>query len=214
MIQKSEGEKMKLEGAIFDLDGTLLDSMSVWKTVGKDYIMSQGTIPHEDLAETFKTMSLQHAAEYCQEEYGIEKTTQEIIDGIDAMIAGFYEKEAQLKNGMKEILDDFVDKDVRMCIATANNRSLVESALKRLGIREYFKEILTCDEVGAGKEDALIYEKALECLQTKKENTLVFEDMIHAIKTAKEAGFIVVGVCEETEPDQETVKKISDYYIR
>lgn len=204
---------MKVEGAIFDLDGTLLDSMSVWRTVGNEYVLSQGSIPHEDLAEKFKRMSLMHAAEYCQTEYGIEKSTQEIIAGIDAMIAYFYEEKAQLKNGMREILEDFAEKNVQMCIATANDRKLVEAAVQRLGIEKYFKTILTCDEVGAGKENALIYEKALECLHTKKENTLVFEDMIHAIQTAKGAGFTVVGVREEVEADQEMVKAISDYYI-
>lgn len=204
---------MLVKGAIFDLDGTLLDSMAVWRTVGKDYIISQGTMPHEDLEKTFKKMTLQHAAEYCQKEYGVEKSIQEIIAGINAIISDFYRYKAPLKEGMREVLEHFAEENVQMCIATANDKALAELALERLGIRKYFKEILSCDDVGAGKESPLIYEKALECLQTKKEETLVFEDMIHAIKTAKDAGFKVVGVREAVEYDQEEVKRISDYYI-
>ena len=205
---------MLVEGVIFDLDGTLLDSMSVWNTVGDQYIRSQGIIPHEDLSETFKTMSLQQAAEYYQTVYGLKKSMEEIVAGIDKILEHFYREKVQLKEGMREILEYFANENVKMCIATANDKCLVENALQRLEIREYFTDILTCEEVGVGKESPIIYEKALECMNTKKENTVVFEDAIHAIKTVKENGFTVVGVYEESEPDQETVKRISDYYIK
>ena len=127
---------------------------------------------------------------------------EEIVAGIDKILEHFYREKVQLKEGMREILEYFANENVKMCIATANDKCLVEKASQRLEIREYFTDILTCEEVGIGKESPIIYEKALECMYTKKENTVVFEDAIHAIKTVKENGFTVVGVYEESEPDQ------------
>lgn len=204
---------MKIEGAIFDLDGTLLDSMSIWDTVGEDYLLSLGIAPRENLAETFKDMSLSQSAAYYQAEYGVDKTEQEIIDGINAIIEQFYLEKAPLKDGVKENIERLAEKGVKMCIATATDRHLVEGALMRCEIREYFTEIFTCREAGCGKNEPVIYEMALHSLGTKKESTIVFEDAIHAVKTAKKAGFVVVGVYDESEKNQKEVREQSDYYI-
>ena len=130
------------------------------------------------------------------------------------LIAEFYIKKAPLKAGVKEALEYFAENQVKMCIATATDKDLVEKALIRCGVREYFTEILTCGEVGHGKDEPVIYEKALEILGTTKENTLVFEDAIHAIGTAKEEGFMVAGVFDESEVKQEKVVELSDLYLR
>lgn len=203
----------QIEGIIFDLDGTLLDSMEIWNTVGNDYLISLGIEPRENLAEVFKEMSLKQSAEYYQRVYGVDKTIEEIISGINGVIESFYIERVQLKDGVKEFLETLSEQDVKMCIATATDRYLVEAALMRLGVRDYFQKILTCNEVGYGKDSSVIFEKALEILGTSKERTLVFEDALHAVKTAKQAGFQVVGVYDLSEPEQEEVKKLSDMYV-
>lgn len=180
---------MKIAGAIFDVDGTLLDSLSIWNTVGEDYLLSLGIQPEEHLAEKINDMSLSQAAIYFQTEYGVEKSVEEIIQGINDIVKNFYLKEVQLLPGVKEFLQLLSLQNVKMVAATVSDKVLIEKALLRCGIDTYFSEILTCEEVGAGKDEPLIYEKALEILGTSKVNTIVFEDALYAIETAQKAGF-------------------------
>ena len=204
---------MQIEGIIFDLDGTLLDSMKIWDSIGEDYLLSLGIKPRENLKEVFKDMSLIQSAQYYQQYYHVNKTTDEIIDGINKLIEDFYINKVQLKKGARAFLEELSRKNIKMIIATATDKYLVDAALLRLEIREYFIDILTCNEVGHGKDEPVIFEKALRRLNTNKLRTVVFEDAVYAIKTAKEAGFIVSGVYDESE-DQKLVKELSDFYIK
>lgn len=204
---------MKIDGAIFDLDGTLLDSMKIWDTIGEDYLLSLGIEPKENLKETFKNMSLTQSALYYQEHYSVDKTVEEIISEINSLVEHFYIYEVQLKHGVKEFLEKLSKNKIKMIIVTATDRYLVEASLSRLKIRQYFIDILTCQEVGYGKDVPVIYEEALKKLNTDKEKTMVFEDAVYAIITAKKAGFIVSGVCDQSE-EQDKVKELSDFYIR
>lgn len=205
---------MSIKGVIFDLDGTLIDSMFIWETMGEDYLLSRGIVPEEGLSGKFKTMSLVQAADYYRENYGIADKVETIIEGINSLVVDFYSNRVEPKDGVIEMLEAFHKRGVVMCIATASERSLVELALKRIGMDGYFSHILTCTEVGRGKDSPLIFEKALEMLGTKKEETLVFEDALHAIETAKAAGFKLVGVYDESaRNEQNKIKEVSDYYL-
>lgn len=205
---------MKIKGAIFDLDGTLLDSMFIWDTIGEDYLIRRGITPEDGLNEKFKTMSIVQAAKYYQSNYGLTENVEEIISGVNGMIDHFYAGVVTLKNGVLSALDRLKADGVKLCIATATDRYMVEAALKHNGIFEYFSDILTCTEVGFGKDSPLIFEKALEILGTDKNETLIFEDALHAIETAKKSGFQVVGVFNQSSiNEQSKIKEISDYYI-
>ncbi len=202
-----------IKGAIFDLDGTILDSMFLWDTIGEDYLRSLGEEPKENLAEIFKTFTLQQAAEYYRNHYGIKLSVEEIVVGINSMVAKIYRTKVTLKSGVKDFLKRLHDNGVKMCIATVTDRPIVEDVLKRLKVLEYFSEIFTCAEVGFSKETPEIYRQALKNLGTEKTGTVVFEDALHALKTAKGDGFKVVAVYDSYEPRQEEMKEISDYYI-
>lgn len=207
------GEAMRIKGAIFDLDGTLMDSMFIWDTIGADYLISRGIIPEEGLNEIFKKKSLVQAAQYYQDNYGITDSIPTIMEGVNGMIDHLYSQKITIKKGVLPLLEKFKEKGVEMCIATATDRHLVEAALKHNGIYEYFSHILTCTEIGFGKDSPEIFEKALEKLETEKTETLVFEDALHAIETAKHSGFQVVGIYDESSwEDQEKIKELSDYY--
>lgn len=204
---------MKLDGAIFDLDGTLLDSMFIWDTIGADYLRSLGLEPRPDLRETLRNMSLYQAACYYQQEYHVPGTAEEIMAGVNRMIEHFYVDEVQVKPGVPQFLERLKERGVRMCIATATARHLVEAALERTGIRPYFGTLFTCTEVGHGKDEPYIFHAALDFLGTEQSRTLVLEDALYAIQTAKAAGYTVAGIFDPSEPDQEAVKALSDYYI-
>ncbi len=202
-----------IKGAIFDFDGTLVDSMFIWDTFGEDYLKSFGIEPKENLAEVFKTFTLEQAAEYYRRHYGIELTVNEIAEGINTMVAEIYRTKVVLKPGISDFLKRLQSSGVKMCIATVTDRPVVEDVLKRLNIYEYFSEIFTCTEVGFSKETPEIYRLALKHLGTKKTETVVFEDVLHALKTAKDDGFTVAAVYDSHESMQKEMKEISDYYI-
>ena len=188
-----------IKGAIFDLDGTLLDSMFIWDTIGEEYLRSLGKEPHEDLKETFMALTLEEAAEYYREHYRVPLSVKEIVDGVNAMVEQTYRTKVTLKPGIAEYLAWLKENGVRMCVATVTDRYLVEETLERLGVRHYFSEIFTCAEVGFGKDIPVIYQKALEHLETEKRDTYVFEDMLFALNTAKTDGFPAVGVYDRHE---------------
>lgn len=202
-----------LKGAIFDLDGTVLDSMSIWDTIGEDYLRSLGKEPRENLKETFKTFSLEQSAEYYRENYGVTLSVNAIVDGVNKMVERYYAETVQLKPDIKMFLEKFKAKGVKMCIATVTDKPLVEIALQRLGVRNYFSEIFTCASVGHSKEEPHIYRDAQKHLGTSKEETVVFEDALYALKTAKADGFVTVGVFDVHEENQEELKRMADCYI-
>ena len=202
-----------IKGAIFDLDGTLLDSMFIWDTIGEEYLRSLGKEPHEDLKETFMTLTLEEAAEYYREHYGVTLSVKEIVDGVNAMVEQTYRTKVTLKPGIAEYLAWLKENGVRMCVATVTDRYLVEETLERLGVHHYFSEIFTCAEVGFGKDKPVIYQKALEHLETAKDETYVFEDMLFALNTAKTDGFPTVGIYDRHEAHQDELKELADYYV-
>ena len=204
---------MRIRGAIFDVDGTLLDSMFIWDTIGETYLRSIGYQPKENLNETFKNMSLHQAACYYQTEYGVTLSIDQIMDGVNAMLERYYRFEVPLKPGVAELLERLRQNGVKLCIATATDRHLVEAALDRCGVLSCFGEIFTCNEVGHGKDEPDIFEVALRFLGTRREETLVFDDALYAVRTAKEAGFPVAAVYDSHERSQAEVRARSDLYL-
>ena len=202
-----------IKGAIFDLDGTLLDSMFIWDTIGEVYLRSLDIEPREILSETFKTFTLEESAEYYRMHYGVSLSVAEIVDGVNRMIEDLYKSTVPLKKGVAEFLAGLSKAGVRMCIATVTDKYLVEAALTRLKVRQYFSEIFTTAEVGCGKNDPKIYRTALAYLGTQKSETVVFEDAYHALMTAKNDGFPVAAVYDKHELRQTEMKENGDYYI-
>lgn len=202
-----------IKGAIFDADGTLFDSMFIWQTIGERYLSSIGYKPKENLNETIKNMSLYQAACYYISEYGVTLSVDEIMDGVNSMIKDYYFNDVKLKPYVADFLQDLDSKGIKMCIATATDKELVEAVLKKYDIRKHFSDIYTCSSVGHGKDEPIIYRKAAEHLKTEKSETFVFEDALYALETAKNDGFNTVAVFDKYEKQQSIVKEISDYFI-
>ena len=204
---------MIIDGAIFDMDGTLLDSMGFWKTATKNYMTGIGYTPAEDLDEVTKTMSLYQVACFCKEQYRMPEEIPGIMDGINRSVEHFYLYEVQAKPGVPEFLERLHRDGVKMCLATATDLYLVEAALKRLGLRRYFGKLFTCTDIGHGKDEPNIYNAALRFLGTPRSTTWVFEDLLFALKTAKAAGFRTAGVQDPAENEPEEMKRLADVYI-
>ena len=205
---------MRLQSAIFDMDGTLLDSMPMWRSLYRDVVVSLGKEPQPDFVEQVKPLTLEEAAVYCKEAHDLPMTVEEVIDCFKAHVYEFYTTQVQAKPGLKKFLALLKMESVWMYVATATDRPLAEAALRHAGIYDYFRGLITVAEAGVGKRDPEIFERALRRLQSNKKDTVVFEDALHAIQTAKRAGFRVAAVYDPSaDDDQEEIKALADYYI-
>ena len=207
---------MRLQSAIFDMDGTLLDSMSTWRYLGRNTLLELGKEPRPDLEEHLKNRDMRTGAAYCVEAYGLDCSVDEMMDLLNARIRDFYQNRVQAKPGVERFLSLLKMEGVWMYVATNTDRSLAEAGLRHAGLDGYFRGLMTCAEVGAGKnESPEIYERCMRRLRSTKKDTVVFEDALHAIQTARDAGFRVCGVYDpSSEADQETIRQLSEYYIR
>lgn len=203
-----------IKGAIFDVDGTILDSMGIWDEAGIRYLKSKGIEAPSDLGDTLFTMTIAEAADYLKEKFALKETPDAIEQGILDTVKDYYYEEAPLKNNVAEVLEMLKRNKIPMAVASSSEKAHIEAAFQRLGILKYFQAIYTCQEVGEGKSSPLIFEKACEELGTNPEETYVFEDALHAIKTAKKAGFRTVGIYDRySEKDQKEIQGTADSYI-
>ena len=203
-----------IKGAIFDMDGVLLDSMPMWDHAGEMYLAGQGIEAEPDLEKVLFTMTMQKGAEYIRDHYGLKLTADEIIDGINETVRDFYANKAVPKNGVLKFLRMLKSHNIPVTVATSTDRCHVEAALSRNGLMEYVDKIFTCSEVGVGKAASpKIYELAAEFMGTKVGESFVFEDAYHAAETAQNAGFTVVGLYDESSRDMQAELKVHcNYY--
>ena len=205
---------LMIKAAIFDADGTLLESMHIWKELGTRYLESLNIEPEENLSSVLYPMSLEQSCRYLREHYRLKEAEGEILTGILGIIEGFYRDEVNLKDGVKDFLSAMREKNIPMVIATSCDRGLLVSALKRNKIDGFFAEIFTCSELNTTKREPEIFMACSEFLGLEPENIGVFEDALFAVETAKRAGFITFGVEDESNiNDRWRIKAISDYYI-
>lgn len=205
--------ELKYPYAIFDMDGTLLDSMKYWKDLGGNYLRSKGLTPPENLRNILASLTMEEGAEYFKKEFGIEGTAEEITADIYRLIRREYEEEIEAKPGAKEFLKRLKASGVTMCVATATASCMAEPALKRLGLDSFFEFILDCSE-SSGKTSPVIYDQAAARLGGCRENTLVFEDAWHAAVTAHQAGYYVAVVQDDSQREKTAeLRQMADCFI-
>ena len=203
----------KIRGVIFDLDGTLLDSMWMWGEVAERYLRSHGAAPRPGIREILRTLNAIEEAQYYIDEYGVNLSTDEIIADRKKMMLEFYSNEVRIKTGVMPVLEALRERGIKMCITTATERELMEPALTFNGITGFFERLFTCDEEDTSKKSPDIFICAAEYMGTDITETLVVEDALFAMETAKKAGFIVAGVYDKSSDDeQDKIKAFCDYY--
>ena len=198
--------------AIFDMDGTLVDSMTFWKNLASEYLYSKGVreIPG-DILERIKPMTMSESAALFQQEFGL---TGDPEAEMDAMMEQHYRNDIPLKSGVREYLRTLHLRGVRMCVASATAEHLMKDCLKRLGILEYFAFLLSCESVGAGKRSPMVYQESAKRLGATPAEIAVYEDALYAVQTAKDAGYFVVGVYDSSaESNWQTIAGLADEII-
>lgn len=197
--------------AIFDLDGTLLDSSEMWQNLGIRYLELLGISPREDLAKTLSEMTLPESAGYLRENYSLTYSIEEIQRQLARMTENFYRKEVDLRLGAPRLLALLRSRCVKMSIATAGDAGLGMTALERLGVANFFAGAVSCTEYGA-KTSSEVFFAAAELIYAVPEETLVIEDSLCALRSAKKAGFQTAAVRDISEHNQDELKRLADFY--
>jgi len=189
-------ELSNVKGVIFDIDGTLLDSMSIWEDLCSRYLTSLNVTPSEDVDSIVANMSMIECADYAISRYNLDLDRDDFIAGIRKIIEKFYREEVALKPGAKELVDSIWQAGIPMVLVTTGDRKLAGCALVRCKIFDKFEALLTCNDYNTSKESAYIFELAEDIIDrfAVKGDVYVFEDSIVAIRTAKQAGYKVVGI--------------------
>lgn len=181
---------------IFDMDGTLTDSMHDWKALGRDYLVSKGAEPDETLLWMVKTMTMIESAAYFMDAFGIEGPPERIVEEMQAVMAERYRSDIPLKPGVRAYLAALKAQGARLCVATATAEPLARSCFRRLGIEDCFDAVISCETLGVGKDRPDVFLAAAGRMGADPADCAVFEDALFAAGTAKRAGFYTVGVRE------------------
>ena len=208
---------MDIKGAIFDCDGTLVDSLGFWaifyEMLGERYFNDKNFWPKAEDDHAMRTQNTEFLGRTLHNNYGAGESAEEIRDWFYDRFGWYYDNVVPLKPGARELLAYWKAQGVKMCVATASEIHMVKKILERHDIMEYFEDVISCTKVGAGKDRPDVFLAAVEFLGTPREQTWVVEDSVLAIETAKKAGFPTVGVYDANAFGQDRAKELSDLYV-
>ena len=202
------------EAVIFDLDGSLVDSMWMWKAIDIEYLGGFGIEAPKDLQKEIGGRSFVETAIYFKERFGLEDSIEKIGDDWNRMAFDKYTHEVPLKDGADKFLAICEEKGIKLGIASSNSTELIEQVLASHGIRDKFKSIKSGTEVLKGKPAPDIYLTVAKELGAEPSKCLVFEDLVDGIIAGKNAGMTVVAVSDDySRHSDEEKKELSDMYI-
>lgn len=204
---------MEITGAIFDFDGTLFDSMHVWKGIRYKFFERLGLNLSKEDEELFKGLFLSESIPLAIERFKLNKTSNDLYNDLFEYIKELYLIDAVPKNDIIDFLEKLRAKGVKMGIATATGETALIALLEKFDMLHYFSAIYSTFTVGASKTEPKVYDVVLDAIGTDKETTWVFEDALYAASTAKRNGYKVVGIYDKSEPKTDELKEIVDIYI-
>lgn len=208
---------MNIKSAIFDMDGTLIDSLGVWdvlwSSLGERYFNDESFRPSEQDDKSVRTLTLKDSMELIHSSYNIGESGEDLLHHAEEEMRKFYANEAKLKDGVREFLDYCLACGTKMCIASATAPHLLELALEHCDLKKYFLKIFSCADFGKGKESPDVFLAAIEFLGSSVHETWMFEDSLVAIRTAKGIGMPTVGIYDRFNYGQDEIEQISDEYI-
>lgn len=203
-----------MRGAIFDVDGTILDSMGIWYTVTVNFLAKNGVCVTPEQADAYSEMTLEQSLPYLKDQFLPHMSVKEISDGIFSMLSDEYSNRVQAKPGVCEYIRKLHDDGVKIAIATSSYANLCRSAFKRLGIDNCISAYAFSHEVGCGKDQPDIYLLASKKLNLTPEECAVFEDLLTGVISARSAGFYVTAVADNSNiSDTQRLIQHSNRYI-
>ena len=232
-------QNQKYKAAIFDIDGTLIDSMPIWEDLDSEFLKTQGIELSEqeknELNDTMWTMTVDEGVKYLRETFHLALSEEEISKALADVIEHFYVYEVPAKPGMPELVKVLHDEGIPMALSTVGEPSYETAALKRLGLFDHFDAMCDCNSLGTTKREAFVYETAARLLLGSESGgepaaasepagesnaaesnaaVLVIEDVLHALQAAKQAGFTTVAVEDDASvKDKPAILEMADYYL-
>lgn len=205
---------MKFKAAIFDLDGTLLDSMGIWSNLCREFLLRHAINDDIDLDSKLGVISMRNALEYLIREFELAVSLDDACTETWQIIDDFYRTKAAVKPGVKGILDRLQENAVPCGVITATEYGLVMPALERAGLTGYFRNVFSCADMQTSKRSPEIFFRMSELLGAAPAETLVFEDALYAAATAKKAGYAVAAVYDPSEKSPAQLKETADWYCQ
>lgn len=203
-----------IEGAIFDLDGTLIDSMGIWEKIDYDFLNKRNLKVPQDLKDKIGTLTFEEGANFFKKNFKLKESQEEILKEWHNMVVKEYSHNIKLKNNVRDFLINLKNKGVKLAIATSNTPELTKLVLENNKILDLFDSITTISEVNRNKTFPDIYLLCAKKLKLPAEKCAVFEDILPAIKSAKTAKMKTIGIYDDSSKDDENkIKEIADYYI-
>jgi HAD superfamily hydrolase (TIGR01509 family) len=203
-----------IRAILFDIDGTLIDSMPIWDELGARYLRARGIEPEADLGKILFPMTIDEGVTYLKEHYPLGEAKDEIRAGLMKTVDDFYRYEVPAKDGTAEFLKQAASSEIPMVLTTIGEPAQEEAALTRLGLRGFFRKMYVCEEYHTTKKEPRIYQIAACDLGVKPENTLVVEDMLQAVRAAGGAGFRTLAVADAaSRKDREELIRTADCFI-
>ena len=196
------------------MDGTLLDSMYIWRNLCREFLRRHRIDEDIDLDAKLGVISLHNALEYVINEFKIPASVEEAKQESWQIIKDYYLTRATVKPGIVTILDHLQKNNVPCGIITATESGLVNTALEKAGLQGYFKEIFSCSDMQTSKRKPEVFLQMSEILGAAPAETVVFEDALYASLTAKNAGYAVAAVYDFSEKNPEKLQEIADWYCR
>lgn len=185
---------MPITGAIFDCDGTLLDSMGAWLAAQNELAHRAGVDLTEEEVDIICTLTIPETGDFMHEKFGLGASSQEVVEMIDELMLKYYRTNTQARPGALGFVKGLSKKGIVCSVASSTPPSLLKIGLDEAGFTSYLQAIVSVDDVGASKRDPMVYDRSRELMGTEKQSTWVFEDSLYALRTLVEAGYHTVGV--------------------
>ena len=202
------------DAIIFDFDGTLVDSMWMWRQIDIDFLGERGLPLPDDLQKNIEGMSFYETAQEFKRLFNLKESINELMDIWNQMAYKKYQTKIKLKPGAFDFIKQAKEKGLKLGIASSNSMELITAATHSLGIHEYFDDILSANSVARGKPFPDVFLKVAENLNVTPDKCLVFEDITKGIEAGKNAGMTVCAVDDAYSLDTvDEKRKLADFYI-